>query len=74
VVQGELPRLLEAAREAQGALRSSLRTGAEPAVEATLAEQHAMMQDVSFFLVLCGWLAVILWALIFMFLLGMLQQ
>ena len=53
-------------------LRGSLRLGHVMDVQATVQE-HRMLEDVSFFLILCGWLGVVLWALIFMFFVGLLQ-
>ena len=75
-LQGELPRLLRAARagrEGHEGLRSSMRLGPVQPTTADLAEQRAMMQDVSFFLILCGWLGVVLFGLIFLFLLDTME-
>lgn len=59
-------------RTADGGLRGSLRLGHLSELQAAVHE-HRMMQDVSFFLILCGWLGVALWALIFLFFVGLLQ-
>ncbi len=57
---------------ADGGLRGSLRLGQLSDVQ-TAVQEHRMMEDVSFFLILCGWLGVVLWALIFLFFVGLLQ-